>query len=87
MNKVKTFMFKVCSSCTDDNMHMKKQNAHDEYETLYNQERIDKEINEFIKNKKVINISVTQVPQSYSEAGKTNIIILVYTITYIPEVL
>lgn len=45
---IKTFQFKILSSCVDNNEHMKKQNKHDEYMSLYTPEKIDLEINEFI---------------------------------------
>ena len=56
MVQIKTFRFNILSSCTDYNMHMKKQNAHDEYESLYTPDKIDKEINYFCKDKDVIDI-------------------------------
>lgn len=82
MYKVKNFQFKILSSCTDNNMHMKKQNAHDEYESLYSMDRIDNEINSFIKNKEIKDIKITEIQQSNSGPDRTNIILLIYTIIY-----
>lgn len=83
MYKVKNFQFKILSSCTDNNMHMKKQNAHDEYESLYSMDRIDNEINSFIKNKEIKDIKITEIQQSNSGPDRTNIILLIYTIIYV----
>ena len=44
MIQIKTFRFNVLSSCVDNNQHMKKQNAHDEYESLYTPDKIDNEM-------------------------------------------
>ena len=80
--KIKTFIFNIFSSCTDDEMHMKKQNLHDEYETLYTQERIDKEINDFIKDKKLIDIKINELKKSFTNNNGTNKICVLYTIIY-----
>jgi DNA replicative helicase MCM subunit Mcm2 (Cdc46/Mcm family) len=80
--KIKTFLFKIFSSCTDNNLHMKKQNAHDEYETMYTTSKIDSEINEFIKDKNIIDIKINQIHESISGPDRTNKILLLYTISY-----
>ena len=85
MKKVKNFKFKILSSCTDNNMHMKKQNAHDEFVSLYSMNKIDFEINEFLKDKELIDIKITEIPESISGPDKTNIISLIYTIIYIEK--
>ena len=80
--KIKTFQFNIFSSCTDDEMHMKKQNMHDEFLTLYTTDQIDNEINKFIKDKNIVDIKVTELQKSYSEPNKTNKITVLYTIIY-----
>ena len=80
--KIKTFIFDIYSSCTDNDMHMKKQNMHDEYEKLYKPERIDEEINNFIQNKKIIDIKTTELQKTLTENNGTNKISVLYTIIY-----
>ena len=74
--KIKTYIFNIYSSCTDNEMHMRKQNLHDEYETLYTPERIDREINDFIKDKNVIDIKTTELQKSLTIDNGTNKIYL-----------
>lgn len=85
MYKIKNFQFKILSSCTDNNMHMKIQKAHDEYESLYTMINIDKVINDFIADKDVKDIKITEIEQSNSGPDRTNIILLIYTIIYKEE--
>lgn len=80
--KIKTYIFNIYSSCTDNEMHMRKQNLHDEYETLYTPERIDREINDFIKDKNVIDIKTTELQKSLTIDNGTNKICVLYTIIY-----
>lgn len=80
--KIKTFQFNIFSSCTDNDMHMKKQNMHDEYESLYTPEKIDNEINDFIKNKNIIDIKITELQKSFTNNNGTNKISVLYTIMY-----
>lgn len=80
--KIKTFRYKILSSCIDNNEHMKKQNKHDEYESLYTPEKIDNEINAFIKDKDIIDIKINEIYQSCTENNGTNIVLLQYTIFY-----
>ena len=80
--KIKTFKFKILSTCTDNNMYLKKQNAHDEYETLYTMSKIDNEINDFINGKELIDIKINEIQESISGPDRTNIISLLYTIIY-----
>lgn len=80
--KVKTFQFNVLSSCVDNDMHMKKQNMHDEWESLYTPEKIDKTINEFCKDKHVIDILVNEIYRSNTKDNGTNKVMLQYTIKY-----
>ena len=79
---IKTFQFKVLSSCIDNNEHMHKQNKHDEWLSLYTPEKIDKEINEFIKDKEIKDIKINTIYQSNTENNGTNIVLLQYTILY-----
>ena len=85
MVQIKTFRFNILSNCTDYNMHMKKQNAHDEYESLYTPDKIDKEINYFCKDKDVIDIKVNEIYRSITESSGTNKVMLKYTIIYNEE--
>lgn len=80
--KIKTFRFKIYSSCTDNDLHMKKQNAHDEYETLYSPTKIDFEINDFCKDKDVKDIKINEIYNSITENNGTNKVVLQYTIIY-----
>ena len=80
--KIKTYIFNIYSSCTDNEMHMRKQNLHDEYETLYTPERIDREINDFIKDKNVIDIKTTELQKSLTIDNGTNKIWVLYIIIY-----
>lgn len=68
-------------------MHMKKQNAHDEYESLYTPDRIDTELNYFCKDKNIIDIKVNEIYQTITNENGTNIVLLNYTIIYneLPE--
>lgn len=75
-------MFKIFSSCVDNDEYLKKQNKHDEWESLYTHEKIDKEINNFIQDKDITDIKITPVYQSNTEHNGTNIVLLVYTIIY-----
>lgn len=80
--KVKTFQFNVLSSCVDNDMHMKKQNMHDEWESLYTPEKIDAVINDFCKDKNVIDIVVNEIYKSNTQDNGTNKVILQYTVKY-----
>lgn len=80
--KVKTFQFNVLSSCVDNGMHMKKQNMHDEWESLYTPEKIDAVINDFCKDKNVIDIVVNEIYKSNTQDNGTNKVILQYTVKY-----
>lgn len=80
--KIKTFRFNILSSCTDNDMHMKKQNMHDEYEALYSEYKIDNEINNFIKDKEVIDIKINEIYKSNTENNGTNKVMLQYTVMY-----
>lgn len=80
--KIKTFRFNVYSSCTDNDMHMKKQNLHDEYESLYSESRIDNEINKFIEDKELISLYINEIYKSNTENNGTNKVVLQYTILY-----
>lgn len=80
--KIKTFQFKILSSCLDNDLYMKKQNAHDEYESLYTPEKIDNEINEFCKGKNIKDIKINEIYRSITNNNGTNIILLNYTILY-----
>lgn len=82
MTTIKTFRFKILSSCIDKNEHMIKQNKHDEWLSLYTPEKIDKEINEFIQNKDIIDIKINEIYQSNTQENGTNIVLLQYTIIY-----
>lgn len=82
MIKIKTYRFKVLSNCTDNNLHMKKQNAHDEYMSLYSPDKIDNTINDFCKDKDIIDIKVNELYQQITEQSGTNIVLLQYTIIY-----
>lgn len=81
MIQIKTFKFKILSNCTDNNTHMYKQNAHDEYDTLYTTERIDNEINEFCSDKNVKDIKINEIYEQNVQNG-TNKVILFYTICF-----
>lgn len=80
--KVKTFQFNVLSSCVDNGMHMKKQNMHDEWESLYTPDKIDQEINDFCKDKDVVDIQVNEIYRTNTEGNGTNKVMLQYTIKY-----
>lgn len=80
--KVKTFQFNVLSSCVDNDMHMKKQNMHDEWESLYTPEKIDTVINDFCKDKNIIDIVVNEIYKSNTQDNGTNKVILQYTVKY-----
>lgn len=80
--KVKTFQFNVLSSCVDGNMHMKKQNMHDEWESLYTPEKIDKVINDFCADKNVIDVLVNEIYRTNTQNNGTNKVILQYTVKY-----
>ena len=80
--KIKTFRFKILSSCIDNNEHLRKQNKHDEYNSLYTNEKIDQEINQFIQDKIIQDIKINEIYQSNTEHNGTNIVLLQYTIIY-----
>jgi len=63
-------------------MHMKKQNMHDEWESLYTPEKIDAVINDFCKDKNVIDIVVNEIYKSNTQDNGTNKVILQYTVKY-----
>lgn len=85
MIQIKTFRFNVLSSCVDNNQHMKKQNAHDEYESLYTPDKIDNEINYFCKDKDVIDIKINEIYRTITENSGTNKVLLQYTVIYKEE--
>lgn len=80
--KIKTFQFNILSSCVDNDMHMKKQNMHDEWKSLYTPEKIDQVINGFCKDKEIYDIQVNEIYKTNTEANGTNKVIMQYTIKY-----
>lgn len=49
---------------------------------LVSEEQIEKRVNNFIKDKENVSISVTPVDVHYHNNGRSNTIDLIYTITY-----
>ena len=56
MIQIKTFRFNVLSSCVDNNQHMKKQNAHDQFERIYDKFKDWNTEKSFIVSKNIPNI-------------------------------
>jgi hypothetical protein len=81
--KIKVFRFKVSnwtSSCSDEDK--KGTRYKDKQAELATEEQIEQTINDFIKDKCDVSITVTPVDVDYHNNGRGNEIDLIYTIMY-----
>jgi len=82
MSKIKVFEFEVCNSATWDTKGLSQEWLKRCQERLFNMSDIENTINDFLKDKKLIDIKINNVDVNYHNNGRTNTINLIYTILF-----